>query len=157
MYRFADEYNPLKNTKPPVGQAITDAAQALLFTIAKSKPQWIFAYVAATLDFFCGLRACEIKGLQWKHINFDARRLSVRRSKTPAGWRDPSLNDSCLEALRELHGRADALARVRRTGALPLPLAWTRQEIGPGTADDLMAERLAIVAEGSRPRARPFP
>lgn len=47
--------------------------------------------------------------MQWKHVNFDARRLSVRRSKTPAGWRDPSLNDSCLEALRELHGRADAL------------------------------------------------
>jgi hypothetical protein len=62
-----------------------------------------------TLDFFCGLRACEIKALQWKHISFDERRLSVRRSKTPAGWRDPSLNDTCLEALRELRGRARAL------------------------------------------------
>jgi hypothetical protein len=35
--------------------------------------------------------------------------LSVRRSKTPAGWRDPSLNDTCLEALRELHARASRL------------------------------------------------
>jgi integrase len=65
-----------------------------------------YAYVAATLDFFCGLRACEIKTLQWKHISWDHRRLSVRRSKTPAGWRDPSLNDTCLKALRELHGCA---------------------------------------------------
>jgi integrase len=32
--------------------------------------------VAATLDFFCGLRACEIKRLQWKHISFEERRLS---------------------------------------------------------------------------------
>jgi integrase len=75
----------------------------------KSRPAWIFAYVAATLDFFCGLRACEIKALQWKHISFDERRLSVRRSKTPAGWRDPSLNDTCLEALRELQSRVRAL------------------------------------------------
>jgi hypothetical protein len=59
-YRFAEEYKPLKNTKPPAGQALTNEAQARLFEVAKSKPAWIFAYVAATLDFFCGLRACEI-------------------------------------------------------------------------------------------------
>jgi len=108
-YRFAEEYKPLRNTRPPAGQALTNDAQARLFDVAKSKPAWIFAYVAATLDFFCGLRACEIKALQWKHISFEERRLSVRRSKTPAGWRDPSLNEACLEALRELHTRAKEL------------------------------------------------
>jgi integrase len=105
-YRFSDDYKPLKNTKPPAGQALTDEDQARLFAVAKSRPAWMFAYVAATLDFFCGLRACEIKALQWKHISFDQRRLSVRRSKTPAGWRDPSLNDACVSALRELHAQA---------------------------------------------------
>lgn len=65
--------------------------------------------MAATLDFFCGMRACEIKALQWKHIAFEERRLSVRRSKTPAGWRDPSLNETCLSALLELHERAAKL------------------------------------------------
>jgi len=55
------------------------------------------------------LRACEIKALQWKHISWEDRRLSVRRSKTPAGWRDPSLNETCFDALRELHGRAERL------------------------------------------------
>jgi len=55
------------------------------------------------------LRACEIKALQWKHISWEDRRLSVRRSKTPAGWRDPSLNETCFDALRELHGRAGRL------------------------------------------------
>jgi len=34
---------------------------------------------------------------------------TFRRSKTPAGWRDPSLDDTCLAALRELHGRAERL------------------------------------------------
>jgi integrase len=108
-YRFAEEYKPLKNTKAPAGQALTDDVQAHLFTVAKSKPAWVFAYVAATLDFFCGMRACEIKAIQWKHISWQQRKLSIRRSKTPAGWRDPSLNDTCLAALRELHGRASAL------------------------------------------------
>lgn len=36
-------------------------------------------------------------------------RLTIRRSKTPAGWRDPSLNAPCMAALRELHSRASAL------------------------------------------------
>src|SRR6266487_2229901 len=108
-YRFTEDYKALKNTKPPVGQALTDHDQTRLFDVAKSKPMWFFAYVAATLDFFCGLRACEIKGLQWKHVSWDDRRLSVRRSKTPAGWRDPSLNDTCLTVLRELHHRAEQL------------------------------------------------
>ena len=107
-YRFADDYKPLKNTKPPAGQAIGDDAQAHLFAVAKSNPTWVFAYVAATLDFFCGMRTCEIKAIQWKHISWAQRRLAIRRSKTPAGWRDPSLNDTCLEALRELYARASA-------------------------------------------------
>ncbi len=51
-YRFAEEYHPLKNTKPPAGQALTDEAQAHLFATARSKAAWMFAYVAATLDFF---------------------------------------------------------------------------------------------------------
>jgi integrase len=108
-YRFLEDYRPLKNTKPPAGQALTDEEQARLFELARSKPAWFFAYVAATLDFFCGLRACEIKALQWKHISLEERRLSVRRSKTPAGWRDPSLNDTCVEALGELHAQASRL------------------------------------------------
>jgi len=70
----------------------------------------MFAYVAAALAFSCGFRACEIRGLRWKHIDWARKRLSVRRSKTPAGWRDPSLNQACLTALSELHqaGRTDS-------------------------------------------------
>ena len=70
------------------------------------KPESIFAYVASALAFYCGLRACEIRGLQWKHVDWDNARIQIRRSKTPAGWRDPSLNDACARALKELHSRA---------------------------------------------------
>ena len=105
-YRFQEDYRALKNTKPPVGQALTDDEQKRLFEAARSKPEWIFAYVASTLAFYCGLRACEIRGLQWKHVDWDTARIQIRRSKTPAGWRDPSLNDACARALKELNSRA---------------------------------------------------
>jgi integrase len=84
-YRFEDEYKPLRNRKPPVGRALTAQHQQRLFDVARTKPQWLFAYVAATLSFYCGMRACEIKPLRWEHIDFVNRLLHVRRSKTPAG------------------------------------------------------------------------
>src|SRR5262245_57360968 len=50
-YRFEEDYQSLKNTKPPVGQALTDEEQQRLFAAARSRPEWIFAYVAAALSF----------------------------------------------------------------------------------------------------------
>ena len=108
-YRVEDEYRALKNTTPPVGQALTDEQQQTLFALAESKPDWLFAYVAATLAFYCGLRACEIKGLQWKHVDWFGKRLQVRRTKTPAGYRDPSLNRRCLGVLTTLGSQAVAI------------------------------------------------
>jgi integrase len=65
--------------------------------------------VAATLSFDCGLRAWEIKGLQWKHVDWLRGRLEVRRSKTPADWRDPSLNQRCIAVLTTLRSQAAAV------------------------------------------------
>jgi integrase len=105
-YHFEDEYTTLRNSKPPVGRALTPEQQERLFNLAATKPAWLYAYVAATLAFYCGLRACEIKGLRWEDVDFANRLLHVRRSKTPAGWRSPTLNVTCLRVLQELHDRA---------------------------------------------------
>jgi len=91
-YRFEDDYKVLRNLKPPVGRALTPADQQRLFDLARTRPAWLYAYVATTLSFYCGLRACEIKGLRWQAIDRANRLLHVRRSKTPAGWRSPTLN-----------------------------------------------------------------
>ena len=60
-YRFREDYTALPNTKPPTGRALTEEEQKRLFDIASRTPRWIYAYTAATLAFYCGLRACEIK------------------------------------------------------------------------------------------------
>ena len=65
-YRIEDEYTTIRNRKAPVGRALTPEQQHHLFAIAQTKPAWLYAYVAATLAFYCGLRACEIKGLRWQ-------------------------------------------------------------------------------------------
>lgn len=111
-YQFADEYKPIRNTRPPAGRALTSEELERLFTIARTRSDWTYAYTAATLAFFCGMRACEIKGLQWKDIDFENANLRIRRSKTPAGWRSPSLNNICLTALADLRASVAELGLV---------------------------------------------
>jgi integrase len=104
-YRFED-YKPIRNNKPPVGRALTEEELARLFDIAQSRTDWLYAYTAAVLGAFCGMRSCEIKALQWKHVNLNAGLLEITRSKTPAGWRTPTLNSVCTETLLQLHDKA---------------------------------------------------
>lgn len=108
-YRFSDQYTTLRNRKPPVGRALTATEQERLFALARTRPGWLYAYVASTFSFYCGLRACEIKVLRWQDIDQTRHLLHVRRSKTPAGWRSPTLNRTCIEVLAELHARAAQL------------------------------------------------
>ena len=108
-YRFEDDYKTLKRTEPPVGRALTEAEQARLFELARRNPRWIYAYTAAILGFYCGMRSCEIKALRWSQVDLLSRRLEIRRSKTPAGWRTPTLNDTCLAALADLRRLAAEL------------------------------------------------
>ncbi len=66
----------------------------------------MYAHGAAILAAYCGLRTCEIKGLQWKDVDLSAGLLDIRHSKTPAGWRTPTLNTVCSEALAGLYETA---------------------------------------------------
>lgn len=128
-YRFAD-YKPVLNNRAPVGRALTEAEQARLFETAKSRPDWQYAYVAAILGAFCGLRACEIKGLQWKDVDFQTGVIGIRRSKTPAGWRSPSLNSICRERLAELYAKA-SLINAAQPEHYVFPWHGREQKIDP--------------------------
>ena len=69
-------------------------------------------YTAATLAFYSGMRACEIKALKWKHIDFVNGLIDIKRSKTPAGWRTPTLNETCKAALAELRVKSEIINAV---------------------------------------------
>jgi len=129
-YRLSEDYHPLKNTKAPVGVALNDEALERLAKTVASRPEWLHAYVAFVLAFFCGLRSCEIKGLRWKDVNFEKRELDIHRSKTPAGWRTPSLNPACLLALSDLRSRAAAVG-LAETEHFVLPWHGRDKRIDP--------------------------
>jgi integrase len=88
---------------------LTDEEQAKLFTVAQSKPKYRWVYVLLVLGYYCGMRPCESLALKWRDIDFVRRILTIRRSKTEAGWRDPSLNSVCMEALQILLDQARSL------------------------------------------------
>jgi integrase len=52
------------------------------------------------------MRAVEIRHLQWKNVDLVASVLDIRHSKTPAGWRSPTLNSVCKQALIALRANA---------------------------------------------------
>jgi len=101
-YRIEDDHKPIRNHKQPVGWALTDEELSVLLFTASQRPDWKYAYTAIVLGFCCGLRACEVKALKWKDIDFDAKEIAIRRSKTPAGHRTPSMNSICARVLYDL-------------------------------------------------------
>jgi integrase len=83
----------------------------------------MYAHAAAILGAYCGMRDCEIKGLQWKDVDLNANLLEIRRSKTPAGWRTPTLNTICSEALAGLYQNA-LLAGAAEPDHRVFPTSW---------------------------------
>jgi integrase len=65
---------------------LTEEEQARLFEVAQSREDGLYAH-AATVAFYYGLRACEIKALRWQNVVLSAGVLDIRLSKTAAVWR----------------------------------------------------------------------
>jgi integrase len=89
-----------------VGRALSYEEKVKLVKTAGSKPEWQVARLAMTLALNTTMRACEIKGLRWRDINFLDNSLIVRQSKTDAGERMIPLNERARAAIEELRERA---------------------------------------------------
>ena len=105
-YRVCGKWKMARVDREREGRALEVDEQIRLFSVAQSKEKYLWVYTLLVLCHYCGMRPCESLHLRWRDINWKKRFLTIMRSKTPAGWRYPSLNDICIEALRTLHERA---------------------------------------------------
>lgn len=108
-FRVCAKFRMAKITREREGRALDQDEQIRLFMVAQSKPKYRWTCVLLVLCHYCGMRPCESFGLRWRDINWQKRFLTIMRSKTQAGWRYPSLNETCLAALRMLRDQAVSL------------------------------------------------
>jgi len=107
--RVADDIEPLPE-RHDVGRAMSNEEKVQLTKAAGSKPEWQIARLAMELALNTTMRACEIRGLVWRDIDFLERSVTVRRSKTEAGERVIPLNANAWAAVLELRERARNLS-----------------------------------------------
>ncbi len=89
--------------------ALDQDKQVRLFMVAQSNPKYRWTYFLLVLCHYCGMHPCESLELRWRDINWQKKFLTIMRSNTPAGWRYPSLNETCLGALQMLLDQATLL------------------------------------------------
>jgi integrase len=106
----ADDCRPLPE-RHDVGRAMKHEEKVKLLKAAASKPEWQIARLAMTIALNTTMRGCEIRGLQWRDVDFLERTLTVRRNetKTDAGARVIPLNASAWAGILELRERAQLL------------------------------------------------
>lgn len=110
---FEAEIKPLP-VSHDVGRALSQDERLLLQKVASAKPEWENARLAMVLALNTTMRSCEVKGLQWRDINFFERTLTVRHSKTDAGRRVIPMNSEAEEAVLELYHRAQSIGGAER-------------------------------------------
>ena len=116
-YMMAEDIRPLP-VRQNVGRALAHDEKLRLLKLAASKPEWQNARLATLLALNTTMRACEIRGLRWRSVDFMERTITVRRAttKTDAGERVIPLNPNAWSAILESRERAKLLF-----GAEPQP------------------------------------
>jgi integrase len=107
-HRLTDEIKPLPE-RSNVGRALEEDQKLWLIRVAQHKPEWQIARLAMTLALNTTMRACEIRGLRWRDVDFLGRTIVVRRSKTEAGERLIPLNRAAWASMIELRERSRSL------------------------------------------------
>jgi integrase len=106
-----DDLKPLKEPES-IGRALTFEERTRLLHMAAQKPEWETAYLAAVLAINTTARKCELRALEWRHVDFINRAIQIPKSKTDAGVRVVPLNTESYEALWRLRRRAEGFGQV---------------------------------------------
>jgi len=128
-----------------IGRALSPDERARLLKTASLKPEWEIARLAITLALNTTMRSIEIKTLQWRDVDFLARELTIRTSKTEAGRRSIPLNPAGYAAILELRDRAKSWF-----GSEPLP-DWFVFPRGPGQGPKVGANQATVKPDPTKP------
>lgn len=124
---IGDGIKPLREPET-IGRALTHDERIRLFRTAAQKPEWETAYLAAVVAVNTTARKCELRALEWRHVDFINRMIEIPKSKTEAGVRVLPLNTESYEALWKLRRRAEMFGPVQTShfvfGALRPKFHW---------------------------------
>jgi len=108
--RLVDEVNRLPKSAAAPGRALSPEESLRLFTIAESKQEWFVACYATLIAYDTGMRGVELRNLQLRDIDIEARKITIRRSKGTNGlFRTVILTNDALKAVLKLIDRAEKL------------------------------------------------
>ena len=102
---FGEDIRPLPERRD-IGRALAHDEKLRLLKVAASRPEWQVARCAAIIALNTTMRACEIRELTWRDVDWLTKTLTIRRSKTLAGERVIPLNADAMAAILELRERA---------------------------------------------------
>ncbi len=105
---LSDFPRPFPEHEREIGKALPKEAKQHLFRVAASRPEWSVVYCAAVLAASTMCRSVELKHLCWRDVDLFARKITIRRSKTAAGYRVIPLNGDAMAALARLRERSEA-------------------------------------------------
>src|SRR5215469_1039539 len=114
---LADEIKSLPERRD-IARVLTSEEKAVLVRRASSRAEWQIASMALTLALNTTMRACEIRGLQWRNVDLIQGAVTVHRrtTKTNAGERIIPLTGDARAAILKSRKRVKLLC-----GADPEP------------------------------------
>jgi integrase len=97
--------------QPKGARVLSPEEKKILMETAALKTEWQIARCAAAIALNTTMRSCEIRGLQWRDLDWIEMTVTIRResTKTNAGARRIPLNTDAVLAFIELKARADEL------------------------------------------------
>jgi integrase len=75
----------------------------------ETKDDWLVAFLAAVVANDSGMRGVELRNLQLRNIDVDARKITIRRSKLASSERTVILTNDAYKAILRLIDRAEQL------------------------------------------------
>jgi integrase len=104
---FSEDIKRLKVRKSMIARVISEEEKLRLLRISAGNGDWNRARLAMLLALNTTMRSGEVRGLQWRDIDWLEKTVKVSRAKTEEGIRDIPLNREAYDVVSELRRQAN--------------------------------------------------